>query len=386
MSRFLKSIKRFLTGRSSHHDEADLTAQNFNGKGPDSVDTVAAIQELSRAVKNNPDSVEIYLALGNLFRSQGEIERAVQIRNSLIVRPYLDNELKSKAWYELGRDYKRSGFMDRASEAFKRASELSKNNIAINLELAKITAESGDFERAAAYYGKLGHPKAQAHFIVRSAELAFAENNDQLGNKLLSKSLKIHPGSIEAWLTKLRRAYIAGDWKRLGRVLEDAFQAVNNELRFLLMEELTASINAEFTDTDAKNQGTTRKASQLCPAFMTRILPILDTNPPDLLLMYYGGKLLIQCDQKDEARNRLEKAVMLNAEFWPARLELLSLALEENILSPLLRKQLEFFIHQTRMIKRFLCRACGLKRETVFFNCPKCGSWHSIGFRRGLHE
>jgi len=60
------------------------------GYAPVSRDTQAAIAELAQVVKSNPDAVEIYLALGNLYRSHGEIERAVQIRHNLIVRPTLD--------------------------------------------------------------------------------------------------------------------------------------------------------------------------------------------------------------------------------------------------------------------------------------------------------
>ncbi|MDY7001315.1 MAG: tetratricopeptide repeat protein, partial [Thermodesulfobacteriota bacterium] len=97
------------------------------GYAPFSRDTMTAISELSRVAKNNPDAVEIYLALGNLYRSQGEIERAVQIRRNLIVRPRLDTKFKAKAWYELGLDYKRGGFVDRAVNAFEQAGKLSGN-------------------------------------------------------------------------------------------------------------------------------------------------------------------------------------------------------------------------------------------------------------------
>ena len=87
-------------------------------------DTRAAIEELSQVVKNDPEAVEIYLALGSLYRSQGEIERAIQIRNSLIVRPGLDREFKARAWFELGRDFRRAGFLDRAQMAFDEARSL----------------------------------------------------------------------------------------------------------------------------------------------------------------------------------------------------------------------------------------------------------------------
>ena len=84
------------------------------GQPPASRDTLAAIGELSRLVRDNPDLVEIYLALGNLYRAQGEIERAVHIRTSLMVRPGLEARVKARTLFELGRDYRRGG-LDRKS-------------------------------------------------------------------------------------------------------------------------------------------------------------------------------------------------------------------------------------------------------------------------------
>ena len=58
---------------------------------PSLQDTISSIDELSLAVHNNPDAVEIYLALGNLYRSKGELEQATHIRNNIILRPFLYN-------------------------------------------------------------------------------------------------------------------------------------------------------------------------------------------------------------------------------------------------------------------------------------------------------
>ena len=112
----------FRLGRKRHSP-----AGADEARGPEPLthqDTRAAIEELSQAVRNNPESVEIYLALGNLYRSQGEIERAIHIRNSLINRPGLDSALRARSYFELGRDFLRGGMLDKAREAFSLAAKL----------------------------------------------------------------------------------------------------------------------------------------------------------------------------------------------------------------------------------------------------------------------
>ena len=56
-----------------------------------------AIAEFTKAVQINSGTVEIYLNLGNLFREKGEVERALRIHQSILVRPSLSPEIKSSA-------------------------------------------------------------------------------------------------------------------------------------------------------------------------------------------------------------------------------------------------------------------------------------------------
>ncbi len=366
------------------------------GLDPGSVDTMAAIKELSQVVRNNPDAVEIYLALGNLYRSQGDIERAILIRSSLIVRPGLDTKFTARALFELGRDYKRGGFMDRAMSAFEQAHQLWGDNQHIIGELARLAAETGDYEHAAKQYEQLGQPVAQAHYLDRLALKAFAGNDAAAGDKWLNKALKVYPGSVEAWLTRITQTAAAEDWESLQNMLRDAMKAVPDNLRFVILEglanpntrvsagplEITLAALGAHHNASGELSDPTEKEKAVCDA----VLPVIEETKPDLLSLYYGAWLLIRRRELDQAKQWLEKTLVLKTDFWPARLELLGLSLLEDPVSPVLRVQLEFFLNQTRMVKRFICRSCGLKREAVFFVCPRCQSWHSIAFRTLLHD
>lgn len=357
---------------------------------PATQDTLAAIVELSQLVKNNPDLVEIYLALGNLYRAQGEIERAVQIRNSLIVRPGLDARFKAKAWFELGRDYKRGGFMDRAEHAFNEARQIGGDENLIIPELAALAAKTGDFERAATLYGQLKLLPQQAHYLTRLAHRRFQAGDPKGAAAWLNKASKAYPNSLEVGLAKISQGLHMEQWKKLPALMREAFALAPGNLRFLLLDGLTLPSRAmqevasplPSVSPDKEDSRAAAARNNFCDA----LLPILDEDEPDLLLLYYAALLLLERHETERAQTYLERALVLEPGFWAARLELLNQGLVDQSLTQVFKGQLEFFIEQARQLKKYLCRSCGLKQEHSFLVCPRCKSWHSIAFRVVLHD
>ena len=365
----------------------DRVRMSGSGESPPVQDTRAAIEELSKVVQNDPEAVEIYLALGSLYRSQGEIERAIQIRNSLIVRPGLDREFKARAWFELGRDFRRAGFLDRAEKAFHEARALGQNPISIHREMARLTAERGDFEKAAESYGQLDLPLPQAHYLVRLAKDRFGEGNTSQGNRALRHAIRAYPGSMEAWLEQMTQAYKSGNAGKVGDVLAQALEHLAPELRFVLFEGLLLALG-QAEKARVNSFGEETEWSKACPdeKVVEVVVPIIETQEPDVLLLYYGAMLMLRVEDTDNARSWFEKALMLDADFWQARLELFDLSRADQTLTPFFKEQLSFFLGRARRVRRFFCRHCGLKRDQIFFNCPRCRSWHSIAFRTDITE
>ena len=61
-----------------------------------------AIEVFVRMAEVDGESVETHLALGNLFRRRGEVDRAIRIHQNLIARPTLNQEQRAHALLELG--------------------------------------------------------------------------------------------------------------------------------------------------------------------------------------------------------------------------------------------------------------------------------------------
>ena len=73
-----------------------------------------AIETFIGALEVNSDTIETHLALGNLFRTRGEADRAVKIHQNLLARPTLTGDQEERVQLELSRDFLHLGLLDRA--------------------------------------------------------------------------------------------------------------------------------------------------------------------------------------------------------------------------------------------------------------------------------
>jgi len=64
-------------------------------------------------------TADTHLALGNLYRRRGEMERAIVMHQSLVDNAELDKDIRAAARYELARDYDAAGLLDRSEKVFK---------------------------------------------------------------------------------------------------------------------------------------------------------------------------------------------------------------------------------------------------------------------------
>lgn len=334
-------------------------------------DALAAIDDLSRAMKNHHGAVEICSALGNLYRMRGELDRAIQMRSSLLSRTDLNREDQARIYFELGRDYSRAGILDRAQDAFRRCHDIGGDHCALELELALLHAKGGDFIAASRQYKKMGHDPQAAHYLVRAA----TPGHGTTDLSLLAEAREIYPASPEAWLEAIMLQIRQEAWEEVLNLLDQGLTAVGPHLGFVLLDPLL----------DFEDAGTPVKAI-LPGQCIDMLLTIINKQPQNLAPLHYAGCLLRAHGRIEEAKTWQEKALLLSPAFWPARLELLTMSLPEQNMTAVFELQLGFLLRRAREMKRFVCGRCGLKRGQIFFCCPKCMSWHSITIRQLLSD
>jgi lipopolysaccharide biosynthesis regulator YciM len=186
-----------------------------------------AIDVFIRMLEVTADTFETHLALGNLFRRRGEVDRAIRIHQNLIARESLSNEQRTDALLELGQDYMRAGLLDRAEALF---SELEQNNAFLDRVLPlllDIYQQEHEWENAiktaekmeqvgvepaspiiAQYYCELAEQARQQGESEKARYLlaqAMAHDNDCARASILQGDIEQQAGHPEAALTAYRR-------------------------------------------------------------------------------------------------------------------------------------------------------------------------------------
>ena len=173
-------------------------------------DSDNAIRTFTDLIEVNKDTIEIHLALGNLFRSSGEVDRAIKVHQNLLARPNLTRQQRHMAIAELASDYLKAGLLDRAERLYREMIELKAHTrLAYRRLLDLYIAEKSWHEAvecAAALY-KANEPEAEvtyAQCLCQIAEEAMASGNNRLARKSLERALDVDEGCVRAALLLIR--------------------------------------------------------------------------------------------------------------------------------------------------------------------------------------
>ena len=185
-----------------------------------------ATEILVQMVEVDPDTVELHLALGSLFRRRGEVDRAIRVHRNIIARSGLSETLNAQATLELGRDFLKAGLLDRAEQLFLRLLDVRRYDDdarahLIDLyqqekewgkaaELARVFAAQGDDvwrSRLAQYLCALGEAALERGNTIRAdgyADDALAEDADCVRATLLKGRCLQTTGRLDDAVETLR--------------------------------------------------------------------------------------------------------------------------------------------------------------------------------------
>jgi len=165
-----------------------------------------AIEVFINMLDVDSETVETHLALGNLFRRRGEVDRAIRIHQNLIARPNLVKEQRGLAVLELGKDYMGSGLLDRAESLFRELLELGMYKSEALQYLVNIYQQEQDWEKAVEVTRELSSEtgvntsSSIAHFYSEQADTQVGQGNLRQAAALVKEALKVDPSCVRASL------------------------------------------------------------------------------------------------------------------------------------------------------------------------------------------
>jgi lipopolysaccharide biosynthesis regulator YciM len=323
-------------------------------------DTTLAMKKFKDAVRIDSDLVDAYIRLGDLYRKKGDVERAIQIHQSLTVRPTLNKHEEKRVYYALVQDLLDTSRHNKAISFLKEILKIDKkdryaHNLILKLyeELENygdcITlCEKGGFprcsnERLAFYYASFAQQKLESQ--SESDPDAYKES---LG--LLKKALKIAPDSLPALYYMAKYYENKGDLKKAkeyySKIITQhsncAFLAISHLEKVLFELDLfdeVIPIYEEVFNKDTKN------------ASIGMALANIYIKKNDL-----------------KAAKEIFATLMDNdPENVVPRLQLLKLTIDDQSITDQLN-EIESIIKRTQ----YQCTKCGHKSKAFEMLCPTC--------------
>jgi lipopolysaccharide biosynthesis regulator YciM len=180
--------------RTARHSKAYMRAlSHLIARDHDTV-----VTELRGVVEENVDDVEPYFALGAMFRSKGEHERAIRVHQALAVRERDKKKLRLRATYELGLDFRAAGMPRRATASMEEVLLQEPAHEGALRALAALYEEQARFNEAAGLWARLGKRRnedtslREHHLLVAAAQSALGRSDADSAKQLLKAAQRVH--------------------------------------------------------------------------------------------------------------------------------------------------------------------------------------------------
>ncbi len=325
-----------------------------------------AIEQFTKSVQINSDTIETYVALGNLYRSKGDIERAIRIRQGIILRPNLDKKLRLRALFDLGLDYRKGGFLNRALSAFQEVLESDPNNIDALEQVERIYEDVHDWEKAFKTRQAISkltsgeHRHILAHYQTELGKIQEKNGDILRAEKSYKKALSIFDRCVDAYLhlgdvyfSQQEHKKALSTWRRVVDVAPQfTFLAYERlERAYSGMKNLKGVEDFLLESGRRNSDGFTRLAL---------------------------AKHLYNKGEIDSALDQLNQAVTLVPSFLDARKLMGEILLKEGRNEEALRAYRDFLLKLDFPYLEFQCSNCGYKPDKLVWKCPQCLKWDSI--------
>jgi len=328
-----------------------------------------AIEEFTKSVQVNSDTIETYVALGNLYRSRGDIDRAIRIRQSIILRPNIDQRIKMRAIFDLGKDYRKGGFLNRALKTFLEVARHDPSDVRTLKEIERIYEELKDWEKAYETRQKIArlekgdHRHILAHYLVETGKVSMEEGDMGRAKSLYSKAISTDKGCVDAYLH-----------------LGDLYFARQEYKKSISTWKKVVEIAPQFTFLAYRRlEGAYSRMKDLAP--VGNFLKECSRSNSDAFTHLALARYLNNEGDSEGALGEIEKALELDPSFWEARRFKGEILLDQGREREMLAEYRDIITHLNVPYLRFQCTQCGFEPAELVWKCPQCNRWDTIGLK-----
>ncbi len=165
-----------------------------------------AIEVFIKVLEIDEETAETQLALGNLYRRRGEVDRAIRLHQNLVARPALTDDLRLEAHLELAQDYLSAGVLDRAEDIYRDLLGAKAHRVQALRHLLDIYEQEKDWEQARNTARELAEATgteqgaAISQYLCEGALQALNQGSKGEALALLRSAREVHPSCARASL------------------------------------------------------------------------------------------------------------------------------------------------------------------------------------------
>ncbi|MDT8448964.1 MAG: lipopolysaccharide assembly protein LapB [Wenzhouxiangellaceae bacterium] len=324
-----------------------------------------AIEVFLKLAEINQDTVETHLALGNLFRRRGEVDKAIRFHRHIMSRSSLSEHHRTQALRELGEDYMRAGLLDRAEKLYCELAEDEAHSEDAVRNLLSIYQQEKDWRSAIAQAERLSgitdfdSATLVAQFKCELAVRAWEQGDADGARNLLGESRSINPKCVRSFLLEAQFAAGQGDWSAAAGAWQAACEQ-DPDIAVLVIDNLSrcyAELGREQTLLEWLER-LSERGSTLAPALAYATIRAHDDA--DGAIEFLHERL----ERRPTARG-VSHLLELMREYAGSR-DSIEPELVRRLLSKLLEGQ-----------PRFRCGQCGFSGHTWHWQCPSCRNWET---------
>lgn len=326
-----------------------------------------ALVELSKAVRGETDAVEAYLALGNLFREKGQVERAIDIHKSLLHRPGLSELGRTQALFSLALDFKTAGLIDRSERTLHEVVRRDPENLSGWLCLRAVFEEMGRWEDAAQTQQRIDRLAGSvdtlqlASLWAECGKEAYRGDETDAAARFYRKALDLDPEYAPAQLGMgdclARRDDLEDAVAHWGKVLDDGAAWA--------MEALQRISEVAIAERDWE------RAERACGR-------VLERQPHSWRVQVVLARLHREQGDLDAAREALTRALTEKPGSITVQRELWQVLEEQGASGQALGDLFGDVVAQARLVDPYVCLECGFKASKPFARCPHCHAWNTV--------
>jgi lipopolysaccharide biosynthesis regulator YciM len=325
-----------------------------------------ALRHLLKVRRENPDSVEVALVLGNLFRDSGQVERAIKIHQELLHRTDLTRAERVQALACLGTDFLKAGFLDRAASTFQEALDLDPKSVLSLTGLAKIQEDERRW--AEAYHSRArlarlrrAHDSLVLAYLQAEVGRESAKSGQaQAAEKAFRHAIALDRRAVPAYLG-LADLHAATDPRRSIAVLEDLVRALPDRAyhAFDRLATLYTSL------------GESSRFAALCER-------LIQQDSQDWRARLALARHLRSEGRAPEAHGLLLRALEVNPHALAVHLETWRVLRDLGLPGGSLDDYVALSERTLFYVDPHICSVCRYRAGEVLWRCPHCHEWGTL--------